>query len=545
MIDKIDENSELMVVLAEQLGLLSGYIGPKEHLPILLKPLELIANSDESVVREKTVEALTKIAGKLDSTQHGNDFLPLVKKLAKGDTYMVKITSTGLFAPVYPHVSATEQEILRQFYITLCKDDTPMVRRAAAANFPKFALVIDHSLIKADFVSVIQSMMTDTQDSVKVAAVEAGSKLIVQLKNKEVSETLLASMKAAIADSKAWRLRFTLAEITPSILESLSSPSITEYVLPWIAALLIDTEAEVRSQSLLALPSLSKHCTPELLAVKILPSLNGSLLKDPSEHVRSSLGGVICEVGGTFPKRQAEEDKADPMETYVIPVCVGLSKDENMDVRLSLFQSIHHIIGSLTNKQIETHIIPLLMAVSSDKQWRVRNEVVKYLPELARKVDTEAFKDRLIELSTGFLTDPAYQIRKEATEALAKLAEIFGSKWLEEQVLTRVNEFKASQNYLLRVNMMLFISRLKMSLSAELINEKLLPVILSLKDDTVPSVRLNVAKCIEVLAQQLSDSNLRREAVPVLKKLLGDSDFDVRYYTEKAMQNERVRNFCF
>jgi len=545
MIDKIDENSELMVVLAEQLGLLSGYIGPKEHLPILLKPLELIANSDESVVREKTVEALSKIAAKLSKEQHGEHFLPLVKKLAKGDTYMTKITSTGLFVAAYPNINTAEQEILRQFYITLCKDDTPMVRRAAAVNFPKFALVLNPSLIKAEFISVIQEMMTDMQDSVKVSAVEAGSKLITQLKNEEVSKSLLSSMKASINDSKAWRLRFALAEITPSILECISRSCINEYVLPWIAGMLTDSEAEVRSQSLLALPSLSKHSTPESLAEKILPSLNGSLVKDPSEHVRSSLASVICEVGGTFPQRQVEEGKQDLMETYIVPVCVCLSKDDNMDVRLSLFQHIHHIIRSLTNAQIDNHIIPLLMTVSNDKQWRVRNEVVKHLPELAKKIDMEVLKDKIVSFSLAFLNDSAFHIRKEATEALAKLSELISSKWLEEKILIKVNEFKASTNYLMRVNALLFIARLKSSLSSELINDKLVPIIVSLKGDTVPSVRLNVAKCLEGLAQQLSDSNLRREVVPALKKLLEDEDFDVRYHAEKAMQNERIRSFYF
>ena len=86
MIDKIDENSDLMVVLAEQLGLLSTFIGSKEYLPILLNPLKLIANSDEAVVREKTVASLCKISLALDKNKERKEFLPLVKKLDEGDT---------------------------------------------------------------------------------------------------------------------------------------------------------------------------------------------------------------------------------------------------------------------------------------------------------------------------------------------------------------------------------------------------------------------------------------------------------------------------
>ena len=55
LIDKIDCNPELMMSLAEQLGLLTKYLGGTEEMKAansthLLKPLEIIAGSDDSVV---------------------------------------------------------------------------------------------------------------------------------------------------------------------------------------------------------------------------------------------------------------------------------------------------------------------------------------------------------------------------------------------------------------------------------------------------------------------------------------------------------------
>ena len=549
MIDKIDENGELMVVLSEQLGHLASYIGPKEYLPLLLRPLELIANNDEAVVREKTVEAICRIANNLDKEQYTTELFPLVKKLAKGDSYMVKITSTGLFASVYPNVSSLNQTMLRQFYTELCKDDTPMVRRAAAANFPKFAAVIDPYFVKSEFVSVIQAMISDPQDSVKVSAVECAAKVLTMLKNEDVNKILLPAMKGASEDKKSWRLRFTLAESTSSILPALAKASVDEFAVPWISSLLSDTEPEVRSQSLLELTQLSKYCTTQLFVDRVMPILNGSLLKDPSEHVRASLANIICMVGENLGPERDPVDPAKPqsttLETHIVPICLSLSKDDNIDVRLSLFQNIHGIIKTLTTAQIDTHIIPLLSTVASDKQWRVRLEVAKYLPELAKKIDLGIFKEKIMKLFTGFLVDPAYQIREEATKNMPKLGEILGNEWLEEQILSKINEFKASPDYLLRINSMLFIARLKDSLSPLFINEKLFPTIMSLKSDPVPNIKFNVAKCIESLALVLSEANLRKEAIPALQQLLNDSDFDVKYFAEKALQNERIRSFCF
>ncbi len=201
-------------------------MGTRENLPILLKPLEMIANNDEAMVREKSVESICKISANLDKDQHASEVFPLVKRLAKGDSYMMKISATGLFVALYPYVSSLNQTLLRQFYVDLCKDDMPMVRRAAAANFGKFAQTMDAYFVKSEFVASIQALLSDPQDAVKVAAIECAAKVLTTLKNEEISKALLPHMKAAAEDKKSWRLRFTLAEVTSTILDAIRIPRI-------------------------------------------------------------------------------------------------------------------------------------------------------------------------------------------------------------------------------------------------------------------------------------------------------------------------------
>ena len=55
LIDKIDCNPELMMTLAEQLGTLTDHLGQNkeekaENCTYLLRPLEVISGSDDSVV---------------------------------------------------------------------------------------------------------------------------------------------------------------------------------------------------------------------------------------------------------------------------------------------------------------------------------------------------------------------------------------------------------------------------------------------------------------------------------------------------------------
>lgn len=65
LIDKIDCNPELMMNLAEQLGKLCTFLGSEENSQYLIKPLELILSSDDSVVREKAVASLKVVGEKI------------------------------------------------------------------------------------------------------------------------------------------------------------------------------------------------------------------------------------------------------------------------------------------------------------------------------------------------------------------------------------------------------------------------------------------------------------------------------------------------
>jgi serine/threonine-protein phosphatase 2A regulatory subunit A len=65
LIDKIDCNPELMMNLAEQLGKLTAYLGSEENSQYLIKPLELILSSDDSVVREKAVASLKIVSERI------------------------------------------------------------------------------------------------------------------------------------------------------------------------------------------------------------------------------------------------------------------------------------------------------------------------------------------------------------------------------------------------------------------------------------------------------------------------------------------------
>lgn len=79
------------------------------------------------------MQSLINIAEQLSDGEMG-EFASMVKKLAKGEWFTSKTSACGLFSTVYPRVNPETRGELRTLFAQLCRDDTPMVRRAAASK---------------------------------------------------------------------------------------------------------------------------------------------------------------------------------------------------------------------------------------------------------------------------------------------------------------------------------------------------------------------------------------------------------------------------
>ena len=103
LIDKIDCNPELMMCLAEQLGALTDHLGADNaskaaNCAHLLRPLEIIAGSDDSVVQNKAVTSLNKVSKVLSDEIVHTEYVELVRRLKKGDFFSMRIAACQLYA---------------------------------------------------------------------------------------------------------------------------------------------------------------------------------------------------------------------------------------------------------------------------------------------------------------------------------------------------------------------------------------------------------------------------------------------------------------
>lgn len=68
-------------------------------------------------------------------------FVQMIQNLFHRDWFTSRIAVCSLFGIAYPRVTAATKSEFRGMFGRLCRDDTPMVRRAAASTLGKYFTV--------------------------------------------------------------------------------------------------------------------------------------------------------------------------------------------------------------------------------------------------------------------------------------------------------------------------------------------------------------------------------------------------------------------
>ena len=133
---------------------------------------------------------------------------------------MLALLSTRIHCPAaasarlcVPHMG--NRASVSRCFLQLCRDDTPMVRRAASAHLSKLAAAMraagEVEQLRQDVLPLFSVLSTDEQDSVRLMGVEncaAMGKLLSEHDNRDVVLPIIR----AVAQDKSWRVRYVVAE---------------------------------------------------------------------------------------------------------------------------------------------------------------------------------------------------------------------------------------------------------------------------------------------------------------------------------------------
>ncbi|XP_062463721.1 serine/threonine-protein phosphatase 2A 65 kDa regulatory subunit A alpha isoform, partial [Pezoporus occidentalis] len=320
--DTIYDEDEVLLALAEQLGTFTALVGGPEYVHCLLPPLESLATVEETVVRDKAVESLRAVSHEHAPPDLEGHFVPLVKRLAGGDWFTSRTSACGLFSVCYPRVSSPVKAELRQYFRTLCSDDTPMVRRAAASKLGEFAKVLELEHVKSEIIPMFSSLASDEQDSVRLLAVEACVSIAQLLPQEELEALVLPTLRQA-AEDKSWRVRYMVADKFTELQRAVG-PEITKSDLVGaFQSLMKDCEAEVRAAASHKVKefceNLAPDCREAVIMGQILPCIK-ELVSDANQHVKSALASVIMGLSPILGKDNTVE--------HLLPLFLAQLKDE-------------------------------------------------------------------------------------------------------------------------------------------------------------------------------------------------------------------------
>ncbi|KAF8306962.1 putative ser/thr protein phosphatase 2A regulatory subunit A [Clavulina sp. PMI_390] len=530
--DSLDDEDEVLLALADELGKnFEDYLGGPEFAHLLLGPLENLAAVEETLVRDKATESISKIFSVLSPDQTERFAFPLVRKLATGDWFTSRISAAALHAPIYPHASPSNKDDLRKMFATLASDDTPMVRRAAAKHLGSFVKSLPPDAVTTDALPIYNRLARDDQDSVRLLTVEDLIAIAELLTPQQVKEYLLPSIRESYQD-KSWRVRYMVANTFVKLAESVGQDIVREELVGAFTSLLKDNEAEVRTAAAGQIPGFARLITPEVIIARLLPPIR-DIATDQSQHVRAALGGQITGLAPLLGKEATIE--------HLLPLFLQLLKDEFPEVRLNIISKLEQVNNVIGIELLSQSLLPAIVDLAEDKQWRVRQAIIEYIPLLATQLGVSFFDEQLGSLCMSWLGDTVFSIREAATQNLKRLAEVFGAEWATTTIVPKVLQMGNHPNYLYRMTTVFAITTISPALTPDVLQGSVMQTILALVDDPIPNIRFNVAKSLEVLAKTLAEKGgaagqqtIQTSLMPAVETLKQDPDADVRYFAERA-----------
>ena len=529
IIESIDDDDEVLTALADELGQFVDYIGGPEYAHVLLSPLDTLAAVEEPVVRNKAVQSLNSICFILSPAQISTYFLPLVKRLSLTDWFTSRASAVALYAAPYDKMSPETQSDMRDAFKTLGKDDTPMVRRAAATSLPEFISHLSKDVLLAETIPLVVHLAGDDQDSVRLLTIVPMIAIAEKLDEVEIRDELLQPIRALVSD-KSWRVRYMIADNFVRLANALGQTIVNEELVTAFVTLLKDTEAEVRTGITGQIPGFCQLLEPDVILSTVMPSIK-ELVTDSSQHVRSALG---LQLSGLAP-RLGKEATIE----HLLPMFLTMLKDEFPDVRLNIISKLELVSEVIGIEFLSQSLLPAIVELANDKQWRVRLAIIQYIPLLSQNLGVQFFNEKLATLSMTWLGDTVFSIREAAVKNLRDLTELFGSEWAETALLPRVVEMASNENYLYRMTTIFAFSTLAPVVNTQCLANLILPTLQPLVSDPIPNIRFNVAKAYDVMIEVLKSTPEGRNVIeenirPALSKLGDDDDVDVRYFAEQG-----------
>lgn len=282
------EDDEVLFAIAEELGNISSML--HGGYTIILPPLETLASVEETVVRDAAVKSLQTVSALMSDTEVQNYFIPLVLRLATGDWFTSRVSSVNLMYGIYQR-AGTLKEKIRQKFIELCSEETPMIRRAIASKIGHLAMYVEKEIVVSEFIPIFKQLSSDEQDSVRVLCLDSLN-LIAKTLNRDENRTHSLPIIIAATEDKSWKIRLALAKNFSPLAEALGKEITDTSLIQIFTTLLKDGENDVRNGAVISFAAFINNISIDKLQV-LVPQIQ-TLARDKYGLVRIAICDVIA-----------------------------------------------------------------------------------------------------------------------------------------------------------------------------------------------------------------------------------------------------------
>ena len=526
LIDSSDDD-EVIFGLADGLITLSNYYPPNRLLP----PYEKLLASEETIVRDKTVESFLKMCRKLDRSETASIIIPFVLKLTSNQSFGTKMSVLSIMTEIFPVLAPEEKKIFLEKLGALFAEESLILRRNLAGKLGKICQYLPKEILTGEIFNHFKNLTNDDSDSVRIITIESLIEL-ARVFNDDDNKTYVIPLIIQMTGDKSWRVRHHLAKSFANLAEAVGKDISDTSLISIFSTLLRDPENEVR---IAAVQSLKKFVL--CLNVDKIPQIFAylqSLAKDTMPLVRMG----VCEVLQVVLVQDVDQMGKDVSKTKILPIVAELVQDKDTEVKIETMK-----ILPLWTKWVGPFVIEQigsggLAVVLESNNWRIRMAILDAFIAMAIELKNLKIFDKFVKkVVIGGIHDKVFQVRKQVIKSLPKMA-----SFLDDATTTDVffKEYAkilgdATQFYIFKISSLYGLEAVMSVLqNKDKLKDQYLKLLSKATEDPNVNIRYVAVKILTNSAKQKPYSELMEVVRKMVAKLKDvEKDGEIKFVLEE------------
>ena len=517
-----DNDDEALTALAKEIYTLNELF-TSDEMKFVLPILKHLATTEEVVVRDAAVDSINKIVENMSPDVVCDEMVSVIEDLFHDDWFTPRVSSASLISKVYQKIvsltgtrDVSEQlKSLRDCFFSLCKDDTPMVRRAAAKNISAVFAVFEDEYIGL-FVAQYDEFMRSDDEAIKLTLLSFTKELLQRLKEEADRAKVLALFQNAM-ESRSYKIREAAALEVGAVAKILGSAAFSQQLLETFVNLLKDNNTEVKKNAIKQLTPLSAVLPREAFLSKLFPFIS-TLATDTNAAITEQIASVVIDLAPAFPEKTAA--LFDLLLTSPTP-----------QVRLLLLRRLNEVTLN------ESLVRCVVLDESLDgPDWRVREEVAKHMACLLSATKDSPQQAKLLEIYLHLFVDTVSKVRETCRASLAAVVTALGADFVFSNIIDKLAaQYAETTNYLLQFNTLYAYEVVVRMAPKDPRSLPLLNTIVTELSNSVPNLRFISCRILTDLGEVLP-ADVKSATLAKMKELVKDEDRDVRSFATKGVQ---------